>query len=147
MDNSFKISSTDFEDKTKIELAKRQLYSFYFKNNTTIKGNGHRIRTHKPTHNLLFFRIIKLFNKELQLKKFENTIPYRYVNGIRTFLNNSQIIIFQIVMRKIQFKSCTKRFNDNPSKFTKNLIISMVRFFVLYSFHVLLLYSLFRVFR
>lgn len=94
MDNSFKISSTDFEDKTKVELAISQLYSFYFKNNITRKSNGHRIRTYINRYNLLFFSIIKIINKKNLREKFENTILSRYVNGIRTFFINSQISIF-----------------------------------------------------
>lgn len=119
MDNSLKISSTNFEDKTKIELAICQLYNFYFKNNNKAKTNGQRIRTKHYYYNLLFFSKIEMHNKKLCLEKFENMIRSGDVKRIRTFSKPLQISVFQLVIRKIQFKSCTKQFNDNPSKFTE----------------------------
>lgn len=55
---------------------------------------------------------------KLMSEKFEITFQLSYPNGIRTFSTTSQITVFQSFNIKIQFKSCTKEFNDNPCKFT-----------------------------
>jgi|GEM_PF-1920189 len=118
MDNSLKISSSNFDHKTKIELAICQLYNIYFKKNNEVNTYARRIRTDHLIHNSLFFNKIESTNRKLKQEKFENKILYRYINEIRTFFTKIQSIIFQTVIRKIQFKSCTKWFNDNPCKFT-----------------------------
>jgi hypothetical protein len=95
MDNSLKISSSNFDHKIKIELALCQLYNIYFKKNNEVNTYARRIRTVHLIHNSLFFNKIESTNRKLKQEKFENKILYRYINEIRTFLQQYNLLFFR----------------------------------------------------